>query len=55
LRYVSGTKACFEMMDMPMGPPRAPRLPLPEAQRSALGEVLRQVGLLAQEKARARA
>ena len=32
-RYVSGTKACFEMMGMPMGPPRAPRLPLPEAQR----------------------
>ena len=54
-RYVSGTKACFEMMGMPMGPPRAPRLPLPEAQRPALGEVLRQMGLLAQEKARAQA
>src|SRR5260221_1055198 len=54
-RYVSGTKAAFEMMGMPMGPPRAPRLPLPEAQRPALREVLRQMGLLAEEKARARA
>ena len=26
-RYVSGTKAAFEMMGMSMGPPRAPRLP----------------------------
>jgi len=54
-RYVSGTKACFEMMGMPMGPPRAPRLPLPEAQRPALREVLRQLGVLAEEKARVRA
>ena len=54
-RYVSGTKACFEMMGMPMGPPRAPRLPLPEAQRPALREVLRAMGVLAEEKARARA
>jgi 4-hydroxy-tetrahydrodipicolinate synthase len=50
-RYVSGTKACFEMMGMPMGPPRAPRLPLPEAQRPALREVLRQIGVLGEEKA----
>ena len=49
-RYVSGTKACFEMMGMPMGPPRAPRLPLPEAQRPALREVLRQMGVLAEER-----
>ena len=54
-RYVSGTKACFEMMGMPMGAPRAPRLPLPEAQRPALRELLRQIGVLAEEKARARA
>ena len=54
-RYVSGTKAAFEMMGMPMGPPRAPRLPLPEAQRPALREVLRQMGVLAEEKVRARA
>ena len=51
-RYVSGTKACFEMMGMPMGPPRAPRLPLPEVQRPALREVLRQMGVLAEEGAR---
>ena len=54
-RYVSGTKAGFQMMGMPMGAPRAPRLPLPEAQRPALREVLRQMGVLAAEKARARA
>jgi 4-hydroxy-tetrahydrodipicolinate synthase len=41
-----------------MGPPRAPRLPLPEAQRPALREALRQMGVLgeeAEEKVRARA
>jgi len=54
-RYVSGTKAAFEMMGMPMGPPRAPRLPLPEAQRPALREVLKQMGVLKEERARARA
>jgi len=54
-RYVSGTKAAFEMMGMPMGPPRAPRLPLPEAQRPALRKVLREMGVLAEEKVRARA
>ena len=54
-RYVSGTKAAFELMGMPMGPPRAPRLPLPDAQRPALREVLRQMGVLADEKVRARA
>jgi 4-hydroxy-tetrahydrodipicolinate synthase len=54
-RYVSGTKAAFEMIGMPMGPPRAPRLPLPEAQRPALREVLRQMGVLAEEKKRATA
>jgi 4-hydroxy-tetrahydrodipicolinate synthase len=42
-------------MGMPMGPPRAPRLPLPEAQRPALREVLREMGVLNEEKARARA
>ena len=52
-RHVSGTKAAFEMMGMPMGPPRAPRLPLPEAQRPALREVLHQMGVLPEEKKRA--
>jgi 4-hydroxy-tetrahydrodipicolinate synthase len=45
-RYVSGTKAAFEMMGMAMGPPRAPRLPLPEADRPALRAVLAGLGLL---------
>jgi 4-hydroxy-tetrahydrodipicolinate synthase len=54
-RYVSGTKACFELMGMPMGPPRAPRLPLPEAERADLRAVLREMGLLAEEKRRLRA
>ena len=54
-RYVSGTKAAFDLIGMPMGPPRPPRLPLPEAQRPALREVLRKMGVLAEEKAKARA
>ncbi len=45
-RYVSGTKAAFEMMGMPMGQPRAPRLPLPERDRPALRKVLAEMGLL---------
>jgi 4-hydroxy-tetrahydrodipicolinate synthase len=45
-RYVSGTKAAFEMMNMPMGPPRPPRLPLPEQDRPALKSVLVELGLL---------
>jgi 4-hydroxy-tetrahydrodipicolinate synthase len=45
-RYVSGTKAAFDMMGMSMGPPRAPRLPLPEKDRPALRQVLADLGLL---------
>jgi len=45
-RYVAGTKAAFTMMGMPMGPPRPPRLPLPEADRPALRAVLAGLGLL---------
>ncbi len=45
-RYVSGTKAAFEMMGMPMGPPRPPRLPLPECDRPALRKVLAELGAL---------
>ena len=40
-RYVSGTKAAFRLMGMDMGPPRPPRLPLPEADWPALAAVLR--------------
>ncbi len=49
-RYVSGTKAAFAMMGMPMGPPRAPRLPLPEKDRPALRKVLAGMGLVAGER-----
>ncbi len=45
-RYVAGTKAAFEMMGMPMGPPRAPRLPLPDGERPALRKVLADMGML---------
>ena len=45
-RYVSATKAAFDMMSMPMGPPRAPRLPLPESERAALRADLIRYGLV---------
>jgi len=45
-RYVSATKAAFAMMGMPMGGPRPPRLPLPEAEARALERDLRALGLL---------
>jgi 4-hydroxy-tetrahydrodipicolinate synthase len=40
-RYVSGTKAAFQIMGMNMGPPRPPRLPLPDPDWPALAAVLR--------------
>lgn len=40
-RYVSGTKAAFRLLGMDMGPPRPPRLPLPETELPALEAVLR--------------
>jgi 4-hydroxy-tetrahydrodipicolinate synthase len=46
-RYVSGTKAAFELLGMGMGPPRPPRLPLPQGERAALEGVLEAMGLLA--------
>jgi 4-hydroxy-tetrahydrodipicolinate synthase len=45
-RYVSGTKAGFRLLGMDMGPPRPPRLPLPEADLPALAAVLQAIGLL---------
>ena len=44
-RYVSGTKAAFEMMGLSMGPPRPPCLPLPDAQRPDLSRVLAALSL----------
>lgn len=45
-RYVSGTKAAFRLMGMDMGPPRPPRLPLPERDVPALARVLQAIGVL---------
>lgn len=44
-RYVSATKAALDMMGLPVGPPRAPRLPLPAAERAELAEVVERLGL----------
>lgn len=41
-RYVSATKAGFEIMGMPVGGPRPPRLPLPESEYAALAADLEQ-------------
>ena len=43
--FVSGTKAGFRLMGMPMGDPRPPRLPLPTAEVPQLAAVLRGMGL----------
>jgi 4-hydroxy-tetrahydrodipicolinate synthase len=45
-RYVSGTKAAFGLLGMDMGPPRPPRLPLPQGDMAALRGVLEGMGLL---------
>jgi len=45
-RYVSGTKAAFRLLGMDMGPPRPPRLPLPERDLPALAAVLQAMELL---------
>jgi 4-hydroxy-tetrahydrodipicolinate synthase len=46
-RYVSGTKAAFDILGMSMGPPRPPRLPLPQGDWTALRGVLDAMGLCA--------
>lgn len=50
-RYVSATKKALELMGLPTGGPRSPRLPLPEADMPDLLAALSAVGLL--EKAEA--
>ncbi|MHA7876202.1 dihydrodipicolinate synthase family protein [Roseivivax sp.] len=45
-RYVSATKAALEIMGLPTGAPRSPRLPLPEAEMPELRQALAAVGLL---------
>lgn len=44
-RYVSATKAGLEMIGLPVGPPRPPRLPLPAEMRGELQAVLRRLDL----------
>ncbi|TRX72822.1 4-hydroxy-tetrahydrodipicolinate synthase [Pseudomonas mangiferae] len=46
-RYVSATKAALALIGMPVGDPRAPRLPLPPARLDGLRAVLQGLGLLA--------
>ena len=45
-RYVSASKAGLEMMGLPVGNPRAPRLPLPEVDRAELRNTLASLGLI---------
>ncbi|MGR3804139.1 dihydrodipicolinate synthase family protein [Marinibacterium profundimaris] len=45
-RYVSATKKALELMDLPTGDPRSPRLPLPEADMPELLAALEAVGLV---------
>ncbi len=44
-RYVSATKAGLDMMGLPVGDPRPPRLALPANERNALAEELSRQGL----------
>ena len=45
-RYVSASKAGLEMMGLPVGAPRAPRLPLPQGDRELLRADLAALGVL---------
>ncbi|MGP6089726.1 dihydrodipicolinate synthase family protein [Antarctobacter jejuensis] len=45
-RYVSATKKALELMGLPTGDPRSPRLPLPEADMPELLDALKAVDLL---------
>lgn len=47
--YVSATKAGMQMIGRSMGDPRPPRLPLPDAPRARLAEILGDLGLIAAE------
>ena len=49
--YVSATKAAMEIVGMPMGPPRPPRLPLPAPQTAALRRILAGLGAAARDLA----
>jgi 4-hydroxy-tetrahydrodipicolinate synthase len=49
--YVAATKAALELIGRPVGVPRPPRLPLPEAKRAHLRKVLGDLGVLARKAA----
>ena len=45
-RYVAASKAGLSIMGLPVGPPRAPRLPLPRDEIVALRSALEALGLI---------
>ncbi len=45
-RYVSATKSALELIDMPVGGPRSPRLPTPAEELDDVRDALRAAGLL---------
>ena len=49
--YVSATKAALELVGMPVGIPRMPRLRVPETHRIKIEEVLRELGVLVSKAA----
>ena len=49
--YVSATKAALELVGMPVGIPRMPRLRVPESHRIKIEEVLRELGVLVSKAA----
>jgi len=49
--YVAATKAALELIGMPVGNPRGPRLPFPEAKIPALKRVLADLGVLTEKAA----
>jgi len=49
--YVSATKAALELVGMPVGIPRMPRLRVPESHQIKIEEVLRELGVLVSKAA----
>ena len=45
-RYVSGSKAALDMLGLPVGGPRPPRLPLPEVEMGEVRSALAAVGAI---------
>ncbi|SVD78774.1 uncharacterized protein METZ01_LOCUS431628, partial [marine metagenome] len=49
--YVSATKCALELIGLPVGPPRAPRLGIPHEHELRLKEVLSKLGLITSKAA----